>query len=87
MIFEYPKIICSYSVFEKLKNSFEKREVLPDRNCPNDEWFYWNRKGEMRTVFSDGSIWKSEYAWCDLLNMKAPTGMIIKIRKEKMNRE
>lgn len=75
-------VLCSYKWAQELTNRYPKRSVMPDRNCPSDEMYYWNKNGEMRTVYLDvGQVWKSEYAPCELLDgMMAPTGYIVRIR-------
>lgn len=58
MIFKR-EIICSYKLYEKLKESFPKRSVLADANVAHDDFYYFNRLGKVRLVNTkDMSIWQ-----------------------------
>ena len=53
------RLLCAYKNFESLKIHYPLRDVIADRYCPNDEFYYWNKNGRLRRVeVSNGSIWE-----------------------------
>lgn len=73
-------IICSYSRYEELKIRGYNKDVYADRNCPNHEWYYFSKTGQMRTIDEHNHIWTSIMQYCSLLEMDVPTGYLKRVR-------
>lgn len=70
-------IICSHSMFEELKSRGYNKEIYAHTNCPNHEWYYFSKAGQMRIV-------KKDVVWTSIPeivgNIEFPSGYLRKIR-------
>lgn len=46
----YETVVCPYSLLGLLDGRFPKRKVIADMHCRSDHFYYWTRRGVMRTV-------------------------------------
>jgi hypothetical protein len=53
----YPLIISSYKMLEYCKNSYPTRKVVADMHVDHDDFYYWNRKNELRLVRNGKELW------------------------------
>jgi hypothetical protein len=59
----YPTIISSFKLFEYCKARYPKRTVIADVHPDYEEFYYWNRKGELRLVLNRKEIWVGIDYW------------------------
>lgn len=69
------KIFCSFSAYEDIKACGYTKELIPDKHCPNHQWYYISKAGKFRTVIPGDGIYTSV-----LDDIGYPTGFIKRIR-------
>lgn len=74
-------IVCSKLKEESLKKKYPTRHVISSEYCPNREFYYFNKKMDMRIVnISDGSVWISTKEKCAIIGRYIPDGFIRRVR-------
>jgi hypothetical protein len=53
----YPLILSSYKMLEHCKKSYPKRNIVADMYIDHDDFYYWNRKNELRLVRNGNELW------------------------------
>lgn len=67
-------IICSYSHYAQLKEKNYNKKIHYDRFCPDKDWYYFSKTGQLRAV-RDSKIWAFVYD-----ENGGPTGLLKRIR-------
>lgn len=53
----HPMIVCSYKLFEYCLRRYKKRDVHADRHVEFDDFYYFNRRGQVRIVVNKTQVW------------------------------
>ena len=53
----FPMIISSYALFEHCKKQYPNKNVVADMHPRHEEFYYWNRKNELRMIRNKTEVW------------------------------
>ena len=71
-------IICSYKNYGVLSKKFPKKTIHADRNCDDDWFYYFNKKGKMRWYATENGYLYDAVSG-DVLHFMAKTEYKVKL--------